>query len=236
MAPGDGITMPGAAPSKPAPFADYETDEPPKADADTRKACTNSSIGSTFKLAARAGGVGGREGEGEGGCGGGRGGAEGRAKGGWLGGILTKLSLRAPNQMILPDDKNPTIVWDAEHKRWRNLDSDGEEAPRPPPPPPAHPHAPALAQQSGAAGAPGAPPVSNIFKMQKGRNLKKSYVDVLNPAGASARAPPPAGSLPPAPPPAPPQGYFVPAPLAQQGDYYDGTMATGDGEPYRSGI
>ncbi|CAH2254006.1 jg9948 [Pararge aegeria aegeria] len=44
-------------------------------------------------------------------------------------------------------------------------------------------------------GMPGAPP-SNIFKMQKGRHIKKSYVDVLNPRGA-----PPAAPL--APPPAP---------------------------------
>lgn len=32
--------------------------------------------------------------------------------GGWLGGILNKLSLRAPNQMILPDDKNPSVSHD----------------------------------------------------------------------------------------------------------------------------
>lgn len=34
----------------------------------------------------------------------------GRGKGqGWLGGLFTKLSLRPPNQMILPDDKNPSV-------------------------------------------------------------------------------------------------------------------------------
>lgn len=38
------------------------------------------------------------------------GGKDGKGKGGgWLGGILTKLSLRPPNQMILPDDKNPSV-------------------------------------------------------------------------------------------------------------------------------
>lgn len=36
-------------------------------------------------------------------------GREGKRGSGWLGGILTRLSLRAPNQMILPDDKNPTV-------------------------------------------------------------------------------------------------------------------------------
>lgn len=35
------------------------------------------------------------------------------------------------------------IVWDAEHKRWRNLDGDEDEAARPPPPPPRPALAPA---------------------------------------------------------------------------------------------
>lgn len=35
---------------------------------------------------------------------------ESKGKGsGWLGGLFTKLSLRPPNQMILPDDKNPSV-------------------------------------------------------------------------------------------------------------------------------
>lgn len=35
---------------------------------------------------------------------------DGKGKGsGWLGGLFTKLSLRPPNQMILPDDKNPSV-------------------------------------------------------------------------------------------------------------------------------
>ncbi|KAJ2946783.1 hypothetical protein O0L34_g12846 [Tuta absoluta] len=60
----------------------------------------------------------------------------GKNSSGWLGGILTKLSLRPPNQMILPDDKDPTIVWDPETKRWRNKDGDENETDQPPPPPP----------------------------------------------------------------------------------------------------
>ncbi|KAF9412669.1 hypothetical protein HW555_008877 [Spodoptera exigua] len=40
---------------------------------------------------------------------GGKEGSKASKGGGWLGGILTKLSLRPPNQMILPDDKNPTV-------------------------------------------------------------------------------------------------------------------------------
>ena len=29
--------------------------------------------------------------------------------GGWFGGIFNKLSMKPKNQMILPDDKNPTV-------------------------------------------------------------------------------------------------------------------------------
>ncbi|XP_049887502.1 uncharacterized protein LOC126381947 isoform X3 [Pectinophora gossypiella] len=154
----------------------------------------------------------------------------GGSGGGWLGGILTKLSLRPPNQMILPDDKNPTIVWDAEQKRWRNLDGD-EDAAAPPPPPPARGDLPQLQNMMNAmggappaAGAPPSAPVSNIFKMQKGRHIKKSYVDVFNPPGASPAAPPPPPELL-APPPAPaaaPANYFVPAPVHhEQSGIYD---------------
>ncbi|XP_073828694.1 endoplasmic reticulum export factor secretory 16 isoform X10 [Musca autumnalis] len=54
---------------------------------------------------------------------------------GWFGGIWNKFSLKPKNQMILPDDKNPSIVWDPEKKRWVNTDADeqAEEAFKPPP-------------------------------------------------------------------------------------------------------
>lgn len=29
---------------------------------------------------------------------------------GWFGGIFSKLSMKPKNQMILPDDKNPTVI------------------------------------------------------------------------------------------------------------------------------
>ncbi|XP_050306362.1 uncharacterized protein LOC126743361 isoform X3 [Anthonomus grandis grandis] len=41
---------------------------------------------------------------------------------GWFGGIFSKLSMRPKNQMKLPDDKNPKIVWDEDKKRWVNVD------------------------------------------------------------------------------------------------------------------
>ncbi|XP_013166859.1 PREDICTED: protein transport protein Sec16A-like [Papilio xuthus] len=200
--------MPGAAPSRPAPYAHYDEDAPPAADAAAQ--------------AQREGGAQSGEQEGKGKEEGGKAEGKGKGKGGWLGGILTKLSLRPPNQMILPDDSNPTIVWDAEHKRWRNLDQDGDDTPRPPPPPPARSAPPAQsAPQSGApsgAQGGGAPPVANIFKMQKGRHIKKSYVDVFNPSGAATRPLPPAAEVLGAPPPAAlaPPTYFVPAPIAAQ--------------------
>ncbi|XP_028175050.1 uncharacterized protein LOC114363514 isoform X1 [Ostrinia furnacalis] len=165
----------------------------------------------------------------------------GDKRSGWLGGILTRLSLRAPNQMILPDDKNPTIVWDAEHKRWRNLDADDDAAAAPPPPPPrAADLAPALAATQPAGAPPGGPPAaptSNIFKMQKGRHIKKSYVDVFNPSGAATRPLPPAAAvLGPAAPAAPaPASYFVPQPTHQSGIYDPNQTATED-DKFTSGI
>ncbi|GIZ02513.1 hypothetical protein CEXT_279332 [Caerostris extrusa] len=45
----------------------------------------------------------------------------------WLGGIFSRLLPKGPNQMILPDDKNPTIVWDETKKCWKNKDSNDDE-------------------------------------------------------------------------------------------------------------
>lgn len=146
---------------------------------------------------------------------------------GWLGGIFGRFSMRPKNQMKLPDDKNPTIVWDPAKKRWINTEEDGGDTTselRPPPKMadlmPQHKmqpnslpsmsfaampsHAMPPLQQNGgsnmaampAAQPPlvdtnavtGKPPMQggNMFKMQRGRNLKKSYVDVFNPSGISS--------------------------------------------------
>lgn len=37
-------------------------------------------------------------------------GAAGGGGGGWFGGIFSKLTMKPKNQMILPDDKNPTVT------------------------------------------------------------------------------------------------------------------------------
>ncbi|XP_050328868.1 uncharacterized protein LOC126758587 isoform X1 [Bactrocera neohumeralis] len=209
---------------------------------------------------------------------------------GWFGGIWNKLSLKPKNQMILPDDKNPSIVWDPEKKKWVNTDGDeaAEESFKPPPkmsdimaqappamgasnvptasqpypqpqpqqqlqpqPPqqqssplldtqqyaaPTQSPAPAVspAPVSGysahaltgadAAGATKTPSLqSNMFKMQRNRTLKNSYVDVFNPSGAPMKAV--ENVLAPALPPAavPQSGFFIPgpAPVAAAGDNND---------------
>ena len=55
----------------------------------------------------------------------------------WFSGIFSKLSLKPKNQMILPDDKEPSIVWDEKTKRWTNLnedENDGGSVTQGPPP------------------------------------------------------------------------------------------------------
>jgi len=47
----------------------------------------------------------------------------------WIGGLLSKLpTLKPKNQMILPDDKDPTIVWDPVKNDWINTKEDESEA------------------------------------------------------------------------------------------------------------
>lgn len=191
--------------------------------------------------------------------------------------------------MILPDDKNPTIVWDPDKKRWVNTEGDdiGEEAFKPPPKmadlmpapaaPPQMPAAPVAAhipsvQPPAATGYPseqiptggnygpapslnagpsqtpipqatqptvsnnlGGPAVptaaapagptkvptlqSNMFKMQRNRTLKNSYVDVFNPSGAAPSRPAEPILAPAVPAMATPQGgFFIPgaAPVGGQ--------------------
>uniref|UniRef100_A0A182MJQ7 Uncharacterized protein n=1 Tax=Anopheles culicifacies TaxID=139723 RepID=A0A182MJQ7_9DIPT len=170
---------------------------------------------------------------------------------GWFGGIWNKFSLKPKNQMILPDDKNPKIVWDEVTKRWVNTDENETEAEAYKPPPkmsdlvPGAPAVPSVPTQMGgplqdngpayqqpsnpmggndgtqnrssqpmgnvagvmqpnvptvnAAAAGGGAPVgeptkvptlqSNMYKMQRNRTLKRSYVDVFNPSGAAPSKP-----------------------------------------------
>ncbi|XP_011641290.1 uncharacterized protein LOC105429805 isoform X2 [Pogonomyrmex barbatus] len=119
--------------------------------------------------------------------------------GSWFGGLFSKLAPKPKNQMILPDDSNPTIVWDPVAKKWTNKDEDGDSgagtlAPPPkvsdmsfrsstaerntqPPLPPAHNEdAPATDISKLSTG-------NNMFKLQKGRSMRANYVDIMNPGG-----------------------------------------------------
>ncbi|XP_050097370.1 uncharacterized protein LOC126578635 isoform X3 [Anopheles aquasalis] len=191
------------------------------------------------------------------------GGAAGGAQGsGWFGGIWNKFSMKPKNQMILPDDKNPKIVWDEVSKRWVNTDEAEaeQEAYKPPPkmtdlmpsgpsgaappmPPGVQPassqetnpmyqpmQAPAAtpaAVQSNPAAAnpmPTAEPTkvpnlqSNMYKMQRNRTLKRSYVDVFNPSGAAPKDPQEQVLAPSVPTlPAAATGFFVPGGAAPGG-------------------
>uniref|UniRef100_A0A336M6P1 CSON010219 protein n=1 Tax=Culicoides sonorensis TaxID=179676 RepID=A0A336M6P1_CULSO len=174
---------------------------------------------------------------------------------GWFGGIFNKLSLKPKNQMKLPDDKNPSIVWDPNTKRWVNTEGgeDEQESFKPPPKmsdlmpsmqqstnqpqqqvptmqtpamvPQAVPTVPMMDQNSIPSGfvaqpqpdKPGSDPAptprlqSNMFKMQRNRTLKKSYVDVFNPSGAPMSKPAEQVLAPAMPQTATPQtGFFVP--------------------------
>jgi len=58
-------------------------------------------------------------------------------KKGFLGSILGVLNRnKGPNQMHLPEDKQPTIVWDAQKGQWVNTagDDEGDSGPKGPPP------------------------------------------------------------------------------------------------------
>jgi len=52
------------------------------------------------------------------------------------GGLFGWLGLRPKNQMILPDDKEPPIVWDEAKKKWVNSNASGEDDDTSGPPPP----------------------------------------------------------------------------------------------------
>ncbi|XP_052130597.1 uncharacterized protein LOC113215394 [Frankliniella occidentalis] len=148
----------------------------------------------------------------------------------WFGGLWNKLALRPKNQMKLPDDKNPSIVWDDQKKRWMNTDADGEdESANVAPPPkmsempgrfsspgpvssipgstpvangsanvpfnsPVSSIIPSSAQNEGDSVASKPPAGSNMFKLPRGRSLRASYVDVMNPGGVKAPVP---SSMPP---------------------------------------
>ncbi|XP_049269869.1 uncharacterized protein LOC119390134 isoform X1 [Rhipicephalus sanguineus] len=98
----------------------------------------------------------------------------------WLGGIFGKLLPKGPNQMILPDDKDPDIVWDEQKKCWVDKNAaPGEAESRMAAPP----------SDTSFGGKPSpvsSKPGENRFQLSKQRSLRKHYVDVLNPDSSKA--------------------------------------------------
>lgn len=108
------------------------------------------------------------------------------AAGSWL--SFLKFA-RPKNQMILPDDNKPSIVWDEEKKMWVDVNSDGKSEPSAlPPPPKMSQHTPLKSQSSEVSGS---APMSLMPLDQNGpapmkmnsqnvyRKGKSKYVNVL---------------------------------------------------------
>ncbi|XP_043669316.1 protein transport protein Sec16A isoform X6 [Vespula pensylvanica] len=135
----------------------------------------------------------------------------------WFGGLFSKLAPKPRNQMILPDDSNPTIVWDPVAKKWMNKDEDADISSAALPPPPKATDMSFKPSSTEQVTAPQRPIHSkqsketmningsklhanyNMFKLQKGRNMRANYIDVMNPNGgksstASPNVPTPATS------------------------------------------
>lgn len=101
---------------------------------------------------------------------------------GWLGGIFGKLLPKGPNQMILPDDKDPHIVWDDQKKCWVDKTASSSEVENKVVAPPTD------SALTGKA-PPDVKPGQNRFQMNRQRAFRKNYVDILNPDGGGRPAP-----------------------------------------------
>ncbi|XP_043999924.1 protein transport protein Sec16A isoform X3 [Gambusia affinis] len=123
------------------------------------------------------------------------------------------------NEAHLPDDKNPSIVWDEKKNRWVDLNEPEEESKPPPPPPTGFPKMPQMPGPGGPTAPPGAGSAVNMFSRKAG--TRSRYVDVLNPSGTakpSGVAPAPVDLFAPLAPMPMPAHLFVPssAPSDQQ--------------------
>ncbi|XP_025111637.1 uncharacterized protein LOC112574654 isoform X3 [Pomacea canaliculata] len=101
----------------------------------------------------------------------------------WFGGLFSKFGRRDKNEMILPDDKNPSIVWDPVKKAWVNKDGDSNEEQSAAPPPKAADLISKAANPNTSAPVMNGPPSGNMFSLGRGKGARGQYVDVLNPAG-----------------------------------------------------
>ncbi|XP_071152410.1 protein transport protein Sec16A-like isoform X2 [Mytilus edulis] len=111
---------------------------------------------------------------------------QGQSKG-WFGGVFSKLLPKSKNEMKLPDDSKPSIVWDPVKKKWMNQDGE-EEDEKPPPPPPKDMDLSSSAAPMPSSSAPTpalGPPAGNRYGRQRGRGARTQYVDVMNPKSST---------------------------------------------------
>ncbi|XP_020290627.1 uncharacterized protein LOC109858109 isoform X2 [Pseudomyrmex gracilis] len=127
--------------------------------------------------------------------------------GSWFGGLISKFAPKPRNQMILPDDSNPKIVWDPETKKWTNKDEDSDSGAAALAPPPKmsdisfrtpttmterNLQPPSLSsahnEDAPAAEVPKMPTGSNMYKLPKNRSMRANYVDIINPNGPKGSA------------------------------------------------
>ncbi|XP_041825408.1 protein transport protein Sec16A isoform X5 [Melanotaenia boesemani] len=119
---------------------------------------------------------------------------------------------KGKNEAHLPDDKNPSIVWDEKKQRWVDLNEPEEEIKPLPPPPSGFPKMPQMPGPGGPAAPLSSGPPVNMFSRKAG--TKSRYVDVLNPsrsAKPSGLAPAPADIFAPLAPMPMPANLFVPS-------------------------
>ncbi|VDL62097.1 unnamed protein product [Hymenolepis diminuta] len=114
-------------------------------------------------------------------------------KSGWLSGFFGRI--KGAQEVYLPDDSNPTIVWDEATGRWRDKLGGDQEVDAPPPPPQMS-AVPAMPQNNTPMGHPGAPPTSNPVPLHVlaggssgsgsgGATTRSRYVNVLAKQGVS---------------------------------------------------
>ncbi|XP_075731172.1 uncharacterized protein LOC119181866 [Rhipicephalus microplus] len=92
----------------------------------------------------------------------------------WLEAIFEKLTPKQPNQIILPDDTDPCIVWDEERKCWVDKNAPpGETSQLVAPPPTDSSFGGQLNSYSNGQG-------QSRYHLSKQRSSRRRYVDLLN--------------------------------------------------------
>ncbi|XP_029371651.1 protein transport protein Sec16A isoform X2 [Echeneis naucrates] len=143
-----------------------------------------------------------------------------KKSGGVIFGFVNLFSRKGKSEAHLPDDKNKSIVWDEQKKRWVDLNEPEEESKPPPPPPSGFPKMAPMPGPGGPAAPPSSGPPVNIFSRKAG--TKSRYVDVLNPS----RTAKPGGMAP-----APPDMFAPLAPMPMPTNLFVPSSAPDDQQP-----